>query len=88
MNKFTIVHKLSGLTFIKNAIDIPVQMQLAYLSSRLQDNSRYGHVNRSILYDNILNSAFRSDIFYEYQWHSTSDIYQKIKTFLKVLIIS
>lgn len=68
--------KFSGLSFIKKAIDVPVQMQLGFLSDKLQNKCKWGKLNRSVIYDNI--HLPPTDIWYEYQWHNTVDIYNQI----------
>lgn len=76
--------KLSGLTLVKNAINVPVQMQLASLSDRLQNNLKWNGLDRTVIYDSILHSKYYSDIFYVYQWHNTLDIYKKVDALCNV----
>ena len=70
------MYKFLGLTLIKKAIDVPVQMQLGFLSNRFQNKLKWSQSNRDIIYDNIFLPP--TNIWYEYQWHNTINIYNQI----------
>jgi hypothetical protein len=76
LNAFMSIKKFPGLTIIKKAIDVPVQMQLGFLSDKLQNKLKWGPLNRSVIYDNI--HLHYDDIWYCFKWHNTSDIYKQI----------